>query len=177
MEQVLSILIEQGKMWVRSQRELHRPLAKELDPSVRERLDPYFKPDSLDTVRRRAVPSIENPAFYAEFEKAGQRIPLDFRAMSGITFMDTILIAESKVAATDLVPLVFHECVHAFQYRVLGVDAFVEQYINGWASNGFDYFSIPLERQAYDLQRRFELERNVSFSVEREVVVRLGTAT
>jgi hypothetical protein len=39
---------------------------------------------------------------------------------------------------------------------VLGVPAFAGRYVEGWAQSGFDYFAIPLERQAYELQNRFE---------------------
>ena len=169
MEKQLNFLIENGKPWVRSQRTLHRPLAQALSASIRQPLEPYFKPDTLDCVRVRVVPSIENPGFYAEFEKAGQPIPLDFSLMDGITFVDTVLIAEPSIRSTGLLPLIFHECVHVVQYKVLGADVFVSQYVNGWASNGFDYFSIPLEKTAYAMQSRFQAGEHIPFSVEQHV--------
>lgn len=83
-------------------------------------------------------------------------MPLDFRAMAGITYDDTILLSDSRVAADVPIGLLFHELVHVVQYSILGVEEFARQYVLGWAENGFDYFRIPLEVQAYDLQRWFE---------------------
>jgi hypothetical protein len=30
--------------------------------------------------------------------------------------------------------------VHVVQYDLLGVDEFMDQYVTGWAQNGFDYY-------------------------------------
>jgi hypothetical protein len=46
--------------------------------------------------------------------------------------------------------------VHVTQYRLLGAKRFAELYVIGWAQNGFEYGRIPLERQAYDLQKKFD---------------------
>ena len=40
--------------------------------------------------------------------------------------------------------------------------------MEGWASNGFDYNRIPVEVQAYDLQRAFD-SKAPAFSVEDRV--------
>ncbi len=95
--------------------------------------------------------------------------------MSGITFIETVLIA-SQVVGPQLqqngwkrwIALLFHECVHVCQYRRLGVAAFIDQYIKGWAANGFAYHSIPFEAEAYALQARFE-GGSAPFSVEAAV--------
>ena len=131
-----------------------------------ERLAPWFYPGTLESIRVRQLEQIENPEFYEMFEQAGQPIPLDFRAMEGMTFIDTIVIAGSRMVSRDWTSLLFHECVHAVQYQVLGLNRFIERYVHGWAQNDFDYFSIPLERQASDLQRVFEMDKQQSFSVE-----------
>jgi hypothetical protein len=177
MEQLINYLIVNGKAWVKSQRESHRPKAEPLPTAAREHLSPYFDKETLESIRVRQVEHIENPEFYEVFEKAGQPIPLDFRAMEGITFIDTILIAESRMVSKDWTSSLFHECVHAVQYQVLGLDRFIEEYVRGWAKKGFDYFSIPLERQAYDLQRVFEMDKQQSFSVEIAVAMGLEEST
>lgn len=92
--------------------------------------------------------------------------------MAGITFVNTILLSEAMLPSANLSPLLFHECVHVCQYDVLGVDAFVEAYVSGWSANGFDYYAIPLERDAYALQSAFELSRTAPLDVEGEVVRR-----
>ena len=45
--------------------------------------------------------------------------------------------------------------------------------IDGWANNGFDYASIPLEVDAYELQREFESSSLSTLSVESEIKRRL----
>ena len=50
---------------------------------------------------------------------------------------------------------------------------FVTRYIRGWAENGYDYHAIPLERDAYRLQERYERNPEQSFSVSEEVARRL----
>ncbi len=60
------------------------------------------------------------------------------------------------------------------QYGVLGVDEFARQYVRGFATGGFDYFAIPLERAAFECQRRFEASSDAVFSVLEEVRGRLA---
>lgn len=174
MNQLLAYLITNGKSWVRSQRNLHRPSASQLSPAARRALAPYFDPRLLDHLRVRLVRRIANPDFYSDFERARKPIPLDFTAMTGITFIDTVLLAQDRGGSMTNIALLFHECVHAVQYRLLGIDQFVERYVSGWAQNGYQYRSIPLERDAYDLQGRFERAPDRPFSAEAEVARRLG---
>jgi hypothetical protein len=94
--------------------------------------------------------------------------------MAGITFIDTILIARSKVTPAGWEPLLFHECVHVVQYALLGLDRFVDDYVSGWAMNGRQYERIPLEAEAYQLQAAFTNKPDVAFSVEAAVRRRLG---
>ncbi len=49
------------------------------------------------------------------------------------------------------------------------------RYIRGWAENGYDYNAIPLERDAYQLQERYERNPDQPFSVSEEVAQRLGS--
>lgn len=69
--------------------------------------------------------------------------------------------------------LMFHELVHVVQYQLLELAEFVEWYVHGWVKNGFDYFAIPLERYAYELQRRYDESSGQVFSVAEEVRRRL----
>lgn len=163
MEQMLKFFIQAGTQWVQEQRNKHRTVARSLLPEEHQRLAPFFAPATLDAVALSFVPVIENPAFYAQL----QQVPLDFTTMWGITFFDTIVIATTKVELNSekWIPLLFHECVHVCQYQQLGLHAFMEQYVLGWAANGFQYRSIPLEASAYLLQNKFEAN-SPSFSVE-----------
>ena len=174
-EQLLDFLIQKGQAWVLEQREMHRPGAARLDQNTRLSLSPFFRSEILDSARFAVVPLIENPGFYSELEAMGQSVPLDFTAMHGITFQDTVLLSEHHLQSNGWPRgLVFHELVHVVQYRCLGVADFVRRYLSGWAENGYEYVAIPLERDAYELQKRFEINPTQPFSVEEEVVRRLG---
>ncbi len=173
MEQLINFLIENGRSWVISQRDSNRGSAEPLSRLEIDQLGVHFQPGTLDRVRVRKVSQIENPGFYSALEQADQSIPLDFRQMAGITFVDTLLVAEPKVPNERWIPLLFHECVHVCQYHVLGVNIFVREYVNGWAQNGFDYNQIPLERDAYELQRAFEASPHRNLNIEEQIIRKL----
>ncbi len=175
-EQFLDYLIQNGQAWVLEQRNLHRPEAVPLNEQERSALEPFFDSKLLDLVRFKLVPGIANPGFYRELEATGQDIPLDFTTMRGITFQDTVLLSEQYLPeeCMPLLGLIFHELVHVEQYLRLGVPEFMRRYVNGWARNGYDYFAIPLERDAFELQGRYETNPTQPFSVEHQVIGRLG---
>lgn len=77
--------------------------------------------------------------------------------MDGLTYVDTVAIVNKDWDRDPggVLALMFHEIVHVAQYRLHGIARFMERYVSGWAQQGFDYFAIPLEREAYDLQERF----------------------
>lgn len=178
-DQFLDYLIEKGAAWVREQRDLHRPEASPLGgvPSLGPTFGAFFDQDLLAEIRFKTVPRLQNPAFFAELESRGQPVPLDFSSMAGITFADTVLLARGALQGREAIDgLVFHELVHAVQYKLLGIDAFVRRYVTGWAENGYDYESIPLEREAYRLQARYEADPGQGFSVAAEVSRSLGLA-
>ena len=174
MEHMLRYLIEHGQLWVLEQREVHRAGAMPLTQHLRTAFKPFFTGELLDSTRFKAVPVIENPDFYRELEAAGQSVPLDFTVMYGITFEDTVLLSERYLGEDELSPgILFHELVHVVQYRQLGIADFVTRYVRGWAENGYDYRAIPLERDAYQLQERYERNPERPFSVSEEVARRL----
>ena len=152
MDEELNYLVVEGIKWVQSQRDSLRPTGAELAPKLKNLYSKYFSNSVLDVARLSIIEVIPNPPFFANLPQ----IPFDFQVMDGITYDDTILITESSARGSDVAPLVFHELVHVVQYRVLGVEEFIRQYVQGWAENGRDYFAIPLEVEAYSLQERFE---------------------
>lgn len=172
---LLAFLIQKGEGWVRAQRNHHRPAARPLSDVEKAHFAPFFDPPTLEAARIKRVPAVENPDFYVELQAQGVLIPLDFTVMAGITFNDTILLADQrKPPGSPLAPLLFHELVHVVQYEILGVPVFVERYVQSWVQNGFQYAAIPLERDAYDLQARYEAQPHRAFSVRAEVRHRLG---
>lgn len=169
-EDLVGFLCEEGIRWVKAQREAHRPDARPLLEGEKARLRGFFAETSLDTVRIKTSPAIEAPEFLFLLRERRGVDPIDFRFMVGITFVDTVVIRRSMApSGPKWISLLFHEMVHVVQCETLGIERFVEEYVKGWAAKGFDYYSIPMERQAYDLQARYEAGRDCVFSVNEEV--------
>jgi hypothetical protein len=176
-EKLLQFLIDKGQAWVLAQRDHHRPSARVLTTTEKAALSPFFEKHTLDIVRIKGVPVIENPAFYRDLEAKGVTPPLDFTAMEGITFVDTILISKQRHPyEPPLCPLLFHELVNVVQYAILGLPVFIDQYVRGWMDAGLDYHRIPMERDAYELQELYEAHPERRFSVEAEVKRQLRLA-
>jgi hypothetical protein len=171
MEKILKFFIEESTQWIQLKRDKFRQEGRSLDEQERERLAPYFAANILDAVRIAFVLTHENPDFYQQMQGTGHPTSLDFRAMWGITFIDTVVVATSKIDTNSefWIPLLFHECVHVCQYHQLGLRSFMERYIRGWAEKGFKYRNIPLEGHAYCLQYKFETEDR-PFSVEESML-------
>jgi hypothetical protein len=165
-QKLVTYFIQKGQFWVAAEREFHRPNGRALTSEEFAALCPYFKSTTLDSIVIREVPLIENPGFYAGLPA----IPLDFSQMSGITFVDTIVIGKKRFDPQKIpwLSLLFHECVHVCQYKVLGVTAFIKQYVEGWAEHGFNYYAIPFEVQAYQLQQAYETAEH-PFSAEQVI--------
>jgi len=87
--------------------------------------------------------------------------------MAGITFEDVIVHVEPLDQT-----LLFHELVHAMQYKHLGLEGFAQRYVRGFL-NGGSYEEIPLERQAYELEGKFAKDPGRVFSVEEDVLNRI----
>lgn len=174
-EDLLRFLCQNGLHWVTAQREAHRPDARPLTEGEKAQLAGFFDEASLDTVRINTSPAIEGPEFLSILRQEGGVVPIDFRFMVGITFVDTVVIRQSVTPhGPGWMSLLFHEMVHVVQCGILGTKRFVEQYVKGWAANGFDYYAIPMERQAYELQARYEACRDDVFSVKQEIRRRWG---
>ncbi len=175
-DQLLHFMITNGISWVSTQREAHRPNARELTNEEKEAMQGFFTSETIDDARIGFVPVLENPDFFTVLENAGHTISLDFRLMSGITFVDTILISEEMRDSAEgrWRPLLFHELVHVVQYKLLGLEKFMQLYVHGWATNGYQYAQIPLEVQAYRLQAEFEMAPKLWFDIARKVGEELG---
>lgn len=167
----LNFFIEQGRKWAAQMHaELWPKGHRVADPLMRS-FSPFFGANTLERIRIAGLKEIPNPPFYSWLATRGIPVPIDFTKMAGITFIDTVLVSETQaqLSKDSLRSLLFHEAVHVVQYEHLGLDQFMHDYVMGWANNGFDYFSIPLEQQAYVLQQRFDENPSAVFSVHDEV--------
>ncbi len=170
--QMLDYFVVEGEKWIQEQRKLNRPAAEPLDAAERVKLEAFFSGVVLDSVSFAVVDQIPNPGFYKDLRAMGQPIPMEFTQMHGITFIDTVLLSR-RFQHIWSAGLYFHELVHVVQYSILGSAQFMHRYVRGWAENGFQYGSIPLERDAYELQARFEARPSQAFSVQDVVAQRL----
>lgn len=174
MTEFLEFLIAQATPWIQAERTIHRPAGRPFSEAELEALGPFVQGDVLSTVRITSVATISNPPFHRQLEEAGIGVPLDFTRMSGITFIDTVLVSQrAPIPEDDWLPLLFHELVHVLQYRELGLDRFVRNYVEGWAAGGFSYEAIPLERDAYELDAAFRTAGQRSFDASQLVRRRL----
>lgn len=148
---------KRGAAWISAQRKPLRPSAAPVPSAWRWGFSTYFSPQTLDVTRLCLIPSLVNPPFFADLERRGIRIPLGFTLMDGLTYVDTVAMVNKDWDRDPaaFLTLMFHELVHVAQYRLHGLAGFMERYVVGWARHGFDYFAIPLEREAYDLQEPF----------------------
>ncbi|HIF07541.1 MAG TPA: hypothetical protein EYQ64_11495 [Gemmatimonadetes bacterium] len=168
-QQLVSYLAENAGHWIESQRAQHRVHADPLPDTTVAALSGFFGQRTLDRTRIRHVASIENPAFYKEFEEAGEAFPLDFTVWAAITFGDVILVNGAQVPGPPSHSVVFHEMVHVVQYDVLGVHEFARRYVTPFVQSRFNYMAVPLETDAFDLQGRFEEWSGEPFSAEEEI--------
>ena len=172
LDPLVAYLIPKACAWISEQRELHRIEAELLDARVSQVLAPFYATKTLERARFRVVEHNENPPFYIELASLLPGIPLiEFSDMQGITFDDTVLLSRSRLGS-DLLSVVFHELVHVSQYATLGISDFASRYVRGWAANGMDYWRIPLEHDAFELQERFD--HGQCFSVESAVAQQLS---
>ncbi|MGD0696490.1 MAG: hypothetical protein ABSB82_16840 [Terriglobia bacterium] len=151
--------------YIAAQQAIFSPQAAPLTEAQREAMGGFFLPQVLDAARVIALHGVrvENPPFYPMLAGMGLSNLPDFSQMAATTFCDVVV---SHAPFTD--GLLFHELVHAEQYRQLGIPRFSELYVQGFPSGG-GYDGIPLEANAYALGRQFEGNPRQQFSVAEEV--------
>jgi len=130
-----------------------------------EQLEAFFPVDDLQRVRTLVLEGtrIQDPPFYSMARIMGIKNLPSFSDVAAVTFVDVIVSHEAFTPE-----LLFHEMVHVVQYSLMGTSKFASCYVNGFIRGG-SYEEIPLEKNAYDLESRFRVNRQMSFSVADEV--------
>ena len=163
--------IKQIAVWVAdyidSQRRAYSPKTSNLDANQRTAMQSFFPASVVDSTKLVVLSGqrVSNPPFYPKLKEMGfdlADVP-DFSQMTAITFIDTVVSHEPFSDG-----LLFHELVHAVQYEKLGLNDFADKYVRGFLTSG-SYMGIPLEKNAYELEGRFEANPTETFSVEHEV--------
>jgi hypothetical protein len=153
-----------ASQYISAQREKYAPRAIPLSVQQRATMKGFFSQQLVDSTRLLVLQGerVPNPDFYPMLKSLGFNNLPDQSTMGAITFNDVVVSHE----AFSNGPL-FHELVHVEQYRQLGIPRFSELYVRGFL-NGGSYETIPLEVNAYTLERRFESDPRRMFSVEDE---------
>jgi len=165
-EQQIGELAKWVAVYIAEQRTVFHAKAHPIGQALRKLVQAFFPPDILDgvcVIRGRAG----EPSFYPRLRAMGIRDAPRFSEMAGITFQDVVVHAEPLTPT-----LLFHELVHAVQYKHLGRQGFAEHYVRGFLARG-SYEEIPLEKQAYELEARFAADPAAAFSVEDDVKDRI----
>lgn len=162
-----------GVRWVERRRARHRGGAVPISTDALRALAPFFPAETLEIARVAVVPHLSLSRVLALGRRLGLSA-IDGERILGITYLDTIVVPGRGAEPVPLQTL-FHELVHVEQARQLGLRAFVERYVGGWlAGGGRKYAAIPLERDAYALERRFRTAPEKPFDVGAEVARQLA---
>lgn len=152
--------------YISQQQRMFALKAAPIEAGLKAALQNFFPEDLLDNVRVVQGRASE-PSFYRQLRGLGITNAPQFSEMAGVTFHDVIVHVEPLTRS-----LLFHELVHAVQYTHLGLKGFAKHYVRGFLSGG-SYEEIPLEKQAYELEARFDTDPDEPFSVEADVLRRL----
>ena len=170
-ESRIAEMIAGVKDYMRGEHALYLRASEPLAEEWRARVQEYFPPALLDSVKTLTLEGarIPPPPFYPEaLAFAAGNFP-DFVHLASITYMDVIVFNE-KIAPRTL----FHGLVHAEQMALLGFESYVELYVRGFVKTR-SWISIPLEAQAFKLEERFVIFPPEVFSVEEEVLLWAST--
>jgi hypothetical protein len=152
--------------WIERTLVAYETVARPVNSKNFRRLPLYFSRTQLEAAKFVAVDRISLPPLssiglhrFKEFERGG---------FDGITYLDTYFL---KRRVADAESLHFHELIHVVQWRLLGAEFFLAMYAGGLEK--FGYRNSPLERMAYDAQKRFDRSTSV-FDAEKFVSDRLA---
>jgi hypothetical protein len=140
------LLLPRARRWVQATIAAHVPLSR-IAESRLERLQSVCSNDLLMSVRLVVVEHVPQPPLERWGFDAGS-LPRD---AAGITLNQMIFVRRGLERDESLV---FHELVHALQWRALGVNRFLALY--GMLMLECGYRESALETMAYDLQADFE---------------------
>jgi len=151
--------------YIATQRDRYGSRAIPLSAQQKATMDGFFSLQLLEGTRLLVLQGerVANPDFYPMLTGLGFKNLPDQSGMGAITFCDVVVSHEPFSDG-----LLFHELVHVEQYGQLGIPRFSELYVRGFL-NGGSYKAIPLEVNAYAMERQFESDSHRAFSVEDEV--------
>ena len=142
------VLLPRARRWMRETIAAARPQSMSVAEGRFDRLAGTFSRDLLESVRIVAVNEVPQPPLKRWGVSDDGLLARD---AAGITLDQMIFV---KVGLQRDESLVFHELVHAIQWRTLGVHRFLAVYGLLLLERG--YGDHPLEAMAYHLQAIFD---------------------
>ena len=161
-------LTDWAEGWLLNLRQDCRGVSRVLSEEEVAGLNGYFEAHLLSTVRVALMNQIPNPPFFSSLPEFGLPVPWNYSEQPGLALVDTAVISPARVPEGRWMSVLFHELVHLQQFQALGVSKLVARYVHGLFANGFNYPGLPMERQAENLQFRYDAGLKM-FSVEMEV--------
>jgi hypothetical protein len=163
--QQLTQIVEEVIVNARQREELYLRRASPLTTAQKEAIRGFFPQRLLDDVNILELKNehVANPEYQKRAQTRGYRLMLDFRHMPDIAH-PRLVIFQEKLSPR----LLFHGMVHVMQYAVLGLERYLELYVRAFLHTG-NYAAVPLEVQAFQLDRQYTENPSREFSVEAEV--------
>ena len=171
-ERIVDQILDAAESWLNETRNQLRPRGRMLERMESETLNGYFEDELLNSLRIVEVEKIENPKFFEMLPEIPLPVPYDYSAEASLCVIDTILMVKEKVPPGEWLSILFEECVHAQQFRIIGPYKMAARYLHGLIVNGFNYRDLPMEKQAHELLLRFDAGLR-PFSVKAEVEMAL----
>jgi hypothetical protein len=144
--------------WIKQTLASHAAAAKPVTSFGFTRLPQYYGAELLASSRAVVVPKVPMPPLSAM--GLSRFSAFEHMDAGAITYLNTYFV---RADHTHDESLHFHELAHVIQWRMLGPEKFLRLYADGLER--FGYRNSPLEEMAYNLQERFERDRQ-SFNVQ-----------
>lgn len=159
--QQLSSMVPAIRAWIDDVCARSAADAVAIDTNKYPRLPIHFSPATIQNIKIVTCEDLPLPPI----EMLGLPELIDFQQSryDGITYIDTIFIADPAPRET----LLFHELIHAVQWKALGPKDFLLAYGYGLMDSGYrDSF---LETMAYDFQEKFDKKGPLG-NIEDEII-------
>ena len=164
-DQQLTEIVQEVIVNARRRQDLYLRRASPLTTVQKEAMRGFFPQRLLEDVTILELKNeyVANPEYQKRAQTRGYRLMLDFRHMPDIAH-PRLVIFQEKLSPR----LLFHGMVHVMQYAVLGLERYLELYVRAFLQTG-NYAAVPLEVQAFQLDRQYTENPLREFSVEAEV--------
>jgi hypothetical protein len=141
------LIMPRARRWLRTTIAVHEPQARSIAESRFARLSELFGEEVLSRTRLAAVERVPQPPL----QQWGIAGGLHAGEVAGVT-LDQLILVQLGLERDE--SLIFHELVHAIQWRALGRNRFLALY--GLLLIEHGYRGNPLEEMAHDLQAQFD---------------------